>query len=198
LLIEKEFKMNKVRKNFTRERYISLTAVAFIVGLTLILSACGFTNQGTATGSSGGSNSSTPTPIASTPTVTTVAGYGTTQGCPSDSVVSNISKANVVATITGTTSTSAAGQIVTAHVGDVIELHAPFGKKWDGPQNALAGLTLQTPSGYAQKTNNVCVWRFDAKSAGTTKLDFTSRAICKKGQMCPLFIANVEVTITVK
>ena len=182
--------MDKNRRIFARKRYMPIAAIAFLVILTCILSACGF-NSGTSTASGG--SSSTPTPVASTPTVTTVAGYGTAQGCPSDSVVSNIAKANVVATVTG-----AMGQTVTAHTGDIIELHMPFGKKWSGPQSSLSGLTLQTPSGYALKSNNSCVWRFDAKDAGTTTLTFTSRPICKKGQMCPMYIANVQVTIDVK
>lgn len=182
--------MDKTRSIFARKRYMPLTAVALVVILTCILSACGF-NSGTSTASGG--SSSTPTPVAPTPTVTTVAGYGTTQGCPSDSVVSNISKANVVATITG-----AMGQTVTAHTGDIIELHMPFGKRWSGPQTSLNGLTLETPSGYALKADKSCVWRFDAKDAGTNTLSFTSRPMCQKGQMCPMYIVNVQVTINVK
>jgi hypothetical protein len=186
--------MNKIQKIFTRKRYRSLSAVAFVVILTCILSACGF-NGGTSTASGGSSTSGTPTPtpIALTPTVTTVPGYGTTLGCPSDSVVSNLPNANVVATVTG-----AIGETVTAHTGNVIELRAPFGKKWSGPQTSPSGLTLLTPSGYAQKTNNACIWRFDAKNAGTTKIDFTSRPICVKGEMCPMFVSEAQVTITVK
>ena len=188
--------MDKVQKTSAQKRYISLTVVAFMVILTCILSACGF-NGGTST-TSGGSSSPTSTSVALTPTVTTVVGYGTTQGCPSDSVVSNLPKANVIANVTGTTSTSTQGDTVTAHVGNIIELHAPFGKRWSGPQNSLSSLTLLTPSGYALKTNSVCVWRFNAKNAGTTRLNFTSRPLCKKGAMCPMFIVNVDVTVTVK
>ena len=181
--------MDKSRKNCRRERYMPLTVVVFIVILACIMAACGSNvGSGTSVGSA-----ATPTPVASTPTVTTVAGYGTTQGCPSDSVVSNLPKANVVVTLSGTASSN-----VTAHTGDVIELRAPFGKKWGGPQGSTGGLVLQSPAGFAQMTDKACVWRFDAKSAGTTKIDFTGRPICKKGSMCAMFIMDMPVTITVK
>jgi hypothetical protein len=182
--------MDKPGKISIRERYRSLTVVVFIMILTCILAACGF-NGGTSTASGG--STSTPTTVALTPTVTTVTGYGTTQGCPSDDVVSNLSKANVVATLTGKI-----GSTVVAHTGDVVELRAPFGEKWGGPQSAIGNLTLLNPSGFAQKTDKVCVWRFDAKSAGTTQVDFTSRPICKKGAMCAMLIEDVQITVTVK
>ena len=57
---------------------------------------------------------------------------------------------------------------------------------------------MQQPAGYAWKTDKVCVWRFTAKSAGTTNLEFHEQALCKPGQMCPMYIANVPFMITVK
>jgi hypothetical protein len=184
--------MDKSRKNCRRKRYMPLTVAACIMLLACIMAACGSNvGSGTSVGSAG--STATPTPVASTPTVTTVAGYGTTQGCPSDSVVSNLPKANVVVTLSGSANSN-----VVAHTGDVIELRAPFGKQWGGPQKSTGGLTLQSPAGFAQMTDKACVWRFDAKSAGTTKIDFTGRPICKKGSMCAMFIMDLPVTITVK
>lgn len=182
--------MDKSRKICIRERYMPLTVVAFIMILTCILAACGF-NSGTSTASGG--STSTPTTVALTPTVTTVTGYGTMQGCPSDYIVSNLSKANVVATLT-----DKAGSTVVAHTGDVIELRAPFGEKWEGPQSSIGNLTLLNPSGFAQKTDKACVWRFNAQSAGTTQLDFTNRPMCKRGAMCALIIVDVPITVTIK
>jgi hypothetical protein len=87
---------------------------------------------------------------------------------------------------------------VTAHVGDTIEVRLPFGTKWTGPAQIPANLQEQPPTGYAFPSDNVCVWRFAAQSAGTATLDFHSQPICTKGEMCPMFITDNPVTIDVK
>ena len=87
--------MDKPGKISIRERYRSLTVVVFIMILTCILAACGFNAEHPQHQED---PLVPPTTVALTPTVTTVTGYGTTQGCPTDDVVSNLSKANVVVT----------------------------------------------------------------------------------------------------
>ncbi len=161
----------------------SLFLSASLLVLICILTACGSNVSST-----GGSASS---PV--TPSPTAVKGYGTAHGCPSDFVVNTApSAANVLVKPTDTKST------IPAHVGDVVEIRLPFGQSWTGPTASQGSLELQQPAGYALKTDNVCVWRFTAKTAGTTQLEFHSRALCKAGQMCPMYIAEFPFTITIK
>ncbi len=148
------------------------------VMLALVLTACG-TNGSASSGSTG----STPT---------TVKGYGTAYGCPSDAVVTSTQAANV------TLQPSQANTTINAHTGDVIEVRLPFGSKWTGPQTSQGNLELQTPSGYAMKGQNVCVWRFVAKSAGTAQLTFQKQALCQPGQLCPQYIMNVPFIIQIQ
>ena len=172
-----------------RRRSLFSFSLAFMfLALTLIVAACG-TNAGSGT-STGGTGSSSPT---ANPSPTAVKGYGTAHGCPSDMVVSTApSTANVIVKPNQINST------ITAKVGDVIELHLPFGQKWTGPTASGGNLEIQQPAGYASKTDNVCVWRFTAKSAGTTNLEFRAQALCKPNQMCPMYIAEFPFVITVK
>ena len=158
-------------------------AVAFVtilVAIALFLTACG-TNSGSPAGSG------------STPQPTTVPGYGTSNGCPSDVVVTAPqTAANVTVKFNQVNST------VTAHNGDVIEIDLPFGRTWGGPTVSQGVLELQPPAGYASKTTNMCIWRFTAKGVGSTQLNFTARALCKKGQLCPMYIMAVPFTVVVK
>ncbi len=155
-----------------------IAAVSF--SLLFLLTACG-------ANSSGGTGSPAPS---NTPT--TVSGYGSGYGCPSNAVVTNTPvTANVMVKLSQTNSP------ITAHVGDVVEIQLPFGHKWSGPTTSQGQLELQTPSGYASKANNVCIWRFVAKGAGMTSLNFTGQALCKPGELCPQYIMDVPFTITV-
>ncbi len=157
-----------------------------LLTLMSIVAACG-TNVGSGTSTGGTGNS----PVSASPTA--VKGYGTAQGCPSDLVVSTAPPtANVVVKPNQVNST------ITAKVGDVVEIRLPFGQKWSGPTATEGSLEMQQPAGYAWKTDKVCVWRFTAKSAGTTNLEFHEQALCKPGQMCPMYIADVPFVITVK
>ena len=157
-----------------------------LLTLTCIVVACG-TNAGSGTSTGGtGSSPANPSPTA-------VKGYGTAQGCPSDFVVGTApSTANVVV------KPNQVNTAVTAQVGDVVEIRLPFGQRWTGPTTSQGGLTIQQPAGYAWKTDKVCIWRFTAKSAGTTTLEFNERALCRPGQVCPMYIAEFPFTITVK
>jgi len=138
-----------------------------------------------------GSNTNTGAGSNATPTV--VKGYGTSVGCPSDAVVSGTpAKANVVV------QASDMNKTIQAHMGDVIEVRLAFGHKWSGPSVSQGVLELQQPGGYAWKAENVCVWRFVAKGTGTTELLFHSQALCKPGEVCPLYIASIPFTIVVK
>ena len=158
--------------------------VSLVIGVAFLLTACG-TNTGTGTGSTG----NTP----STPAPTVVQGYGTANGCPSNAVVSTApSKPDIIVKPTDSKST------INAHVGNVIEFNLPFGLMWGGPNTSLGVLALQTPAGYAWQANKVCVWRFTAQGTGTTQVDFSARALCKKGEFCSQLIQDVPFTISVK
>lgn len=169
-----------------KRSYSSFFLALMLLILTGIIAACG-TNAGSGTSTGGtGSNPVNPAPTA-------VKGYGTAQGCPSDMVVSTApSTANVVV------KSNQANATITAKVGDVVEIRLPFGQKWTGPTASEGSLTIQQPSGYAWKTDKVCVWRFTAKTAGTTSLQFHEQALCKPGQLCPMYIADIPFVITVK
>ncbi len=159
-----------------------LSIVSLAALLTFVLAACG------STGGPGAGPGTTPTP-----TPTTSQGYGTAHGCPSDAVVTPAPPtANVTVKMTDTNTT------VTASIGDVIEIQLPFGLRWTGPTTSVGGLQLQTPAGYASTAIGMCIWRFSASSAGTTHLTFFARAICQKGQYCPLFVLAIPFTIVVK
>lgn len=165
-----------------KQRIPVLSFALLTLVLAFVLAACG---------SAGGTGSAPTSPA--TPAPTPVNGYGTANGCPSDMVVGTApAKANVQVVQADTNST------ITAHSGDVIEVRLPFGQKWTGPTKSQGGLELQSPSGYAWKTDHVCVWRFTATQTGTTELDFFSQAICKTGQMCPMYVAKFPFTIDVK
>jgi hypothetical protein len=149
--------------------------------LTLVLAACG-TNSGTTAGTG-----SSPSPTA------TASGLNSSNGCPSNVVVSTPPPAANV-----TVKVNEANSTVTAQNGDVIQIELPFGHVWSGPVTSQGMLELQPPAGYASTATSMCIWRFTAKGTGTTQLSFTSRALCKNGQMCPQYIIVVPFTITVK
>ncbi len=165
-------------------RHTLFLFVPLVFVLTLLLAACG--TNGTTTG---GSN---PT-AAPTNTPTTVTGFDPTSGCPSRAVVGTApAKANV------TVQFSDVNKSITATNGDIIEVHLPFGQQWNGPTTSQGVLELQTPSGYANTTDKMCVWRFIAKGSGTVDLTFYAHALCKKGAMCAQYIMDVPFTIVVK
>ena len=166
------------------------TGLLTLLALAFIFSACG---AGYANGGSSGSPSgSTPT-TAPTATPTSVKGYGTSHGCPSDAVVSSApAKANVVVKPTNVNST------INARVGDVVEVQLPFGHKWGGPKSSPQDLQMQSPAGYASTANNACMWRFNATSAGNTTINYTSQALCKLGQVCPMYILELSFKVNVK
>lgn len=157
-------------------------ALILIPALVFLLSACG-ANTGSGTGSSGGTGAA--------PGTTPVPKFNST-GCPSSTAVANAPAANVLV------KAQQANTTITAHNGDVIEIQLPFGHQWGGPSASQGQLELQTPYGYVSQANSACVWRFVAKGTGTTSLTFTSRALCKPGQLCPQYIMELPFTIDVK
>jgi len=176
-----------MRRLLSNGRIIRRQSILFIVPIVLtlafVLAACG-TNSGS--GTSTGSTGSTPT---SAPTTV----KGTATGCPSDAVVNpSQTPPNVTIRLTNSNST------IAAHNGDLIEVRLPFGQQWSAPTTSGNVLQLQTPAGYAVSADKVCVWHFIAKSIGTAELSFSAKAICKPGQMCPLYIMRVPFTIDVK
>ncbi len=167
-------------------RKCALIPLAMLMLLVFLLASCGAAASGT--GGSGSVAVSTPT-AAPTP----VKGYGSANGCPSDMVVGTAPpKANV------TLQTSDTNKTITANNGDVIEIRLPFGHQWSGPAASQGILHSQSPEGYAWKANSVCVWRFVAQGTGSVSLNFTGRPLCKRGQMCPMFIMALPFKIDVK
>jgi FlaG/FlaF family flagellin (archaellin) len=166
-----------------RERKSLLPAVSLVIALTFILAACGATVSGSGTGSTGSSPS---------PTATTVNTGSTTEGCPSNAVVTSKPAPNVTVNLKDMNST------VTAHVADIVEVDLPFGQMWSGPTSSQSILTQQQPSGFAWSAGKVCVWRFTTQNTGTEQLTFSGRPICKKGEACPQYIMQVPFTIVVK
>jgi hypothetical protein len=154
---------------------------SFLILMVFVLAACGYnTGTGSTTTGSGSTTAATPT--------TTVSAYG----CPGTVMTTAPAPAKIVLKQSDSSST------VTAHVGDVVEIDLPFGQTWTGPTTSQGELQLQTPAGYALTASKVCVWRFTAQNAGTTQVDFFGKAICQKGQMCPLYIMRIPYTIVTK
>jgi hypothetical protein len=172
------------KRNVVRRKSLPLI-VSLFIAVALLLTACG-KNAGTSTGSTGSAPSSTPSP-------TVVQGSGTANGCPSNTVVSTApSKPDVTVTLAEHNTT------INAHVGNVVEIDLPFGQAWGAPTTSPDVLQLQTPAGYAWSANKVCVWRFTAQSTGTAHVDFSARALCKKGGFCPQYVMEIPFTISVK
>ncbi len=154
---------------------------SFLILLVFALAACGSNTGGSTTNP--GSSSIT----AATPT-TTVSVYG----CPGAVMTTAPSPAQIVL------KQSDSNVTITARVGDVVEIDLPFGQAWTGPTTSQGELQLQGPAGYAVTASQMCVWRFTAQSTGTTQVEFYGRAICQKGQMCPMYIMRIPYTIVVK
>lgn len=156
--------------------------LSLATALAFILTACGANSS---SGSGTTSTGTTPAPIATS--------SPNSYGCPSNTVINTASPpANVVL------KTSNSNTMVTAHQGDVIEIHLPFGQLWNGPTASQGALQLQTPYGYPSQTASSCIWRFTAQGTGTTQLNFYGRAICKKGQLCPQYVMSIPFSIHVK
>ncbi|HEX7737097.1 MAG TPA: hypothetical protein VF458_19790 [Ktedonobacteraceae bacterium] len=155
--------------------------------LIFALTACG-TN--TTTGSAPGATVTTT--LAATATATQ--GQATAEGCPSSTPVTTAPPAaNVVLTNANT------GTTINAKKGDIIQVDLAFGHKWQGPlTNSQNLLAAQGPAGYVSNTAKACVWRFQAVATGTAHLSFAGRPICKKDQVCPMYILDVPFTIDIK
>ncbi len=160
-----------------KKSFLLLVSLAAL--LTFVLTSCVGTGSGTR-----------PTP---TPTPTSVQGFGTAHGCPSDTVITSAPPAANV-----TIKMSDANALVTARVGDVLEIQLPFGLRWTGPKITGGGLHLYTPAGYASTVLGMCIWRFNAVSVGTAHLTFFARAICQKNQYCPQYVLALPFTIVVQ
>lgn len=178
--------MNKYqRKGFTWQ---TCGAVLLSFGLLVVLVACGQGADGTAPGSP----SSGKTPVAQTTPPPATANKAPT-GCPSSVIMTNApAKANV------TIQESMTNSDIVAHTGDIIEVRLPFGQNWSGPTASQGVLQIQNPVGYALQPDRMCIWRFQAKASGLTPLNFTGRAICTPGKMCPLYIESVSFSVDVR
>lgn len=165
------------------QRHTWLLVGALLAVMVFVLAACGY-NAGSGTTTTGSSASPSKTPTAAT----TVNAYG----CPGTVLTTSPAPATIVLKQSDSSTT------ITAHVGNIVEVDLPFGQNWTGPTASQGELQLQAPAGYALTGSKVCVWRFMAQSAGTTQLDFYGKAICQKGQMCPLYVMRIPYTIVVK
>lgn len=163
------------------QRRSLLSIGGFLLMLVFVLAACG-TNT-----TVGSSPQAGKTP---TPTATHQAG---TAGCPGGTTSDTAqTPANVVLTKKNT------GSTVNVSKGQIVEVRLEQGLSWAGPAKlASSVLELQGTAGSASASDHTCVWRFLAVGAGKTQLSFTGRPICKKGQMCPMYIMAVPFTIEV-
>lgn len=154
----------------------------FLLMFVFVLAACG-TN--TTVGSS--------PQAGTTPTPTATHQASTAGGCPGSSTSDTTqTPANVVLTNKDT------GKTVNISKGQTVEVRLEQGLNWSGPAKlASSVLELQGNAGAASASDHTCVWRFLAVGAGKTQLSFTGRPICKKGQMCPMYIIAVPFTIEV-
>ena len=151
-----------------------------------VLAACG---NNTTTGSPPSNGAATPTR-----TPTTTPGQASANGCPSRAVVTT-APAPAGVTLTSKNSNST----VSVNKGETIEIDLPFGHLWSGPSDLSQGLlTMQSPAGYESPSAKVCVWRFVATGTGTAHFSFVGRPICKKGQLCPMYVMAVPFTIEIK
>jgi hypothetical protein len=155
-------------------------ALSFAVVLAFVLTACG-TNTTTS-----GSSGSSPTPVATST-------QALAHGCPNTTIVSTPPPAANV-TLTATS----ASKTVSAQKGNTIEIDLPYGTAWSGPIKSSDLLTMQNPAGYDSPTAKACTWRFVANGTGSAQVSFTARAICRKGQACPMYIRLVSFTIDIK
>ena len=156
--------------------------VSLVAALTFVLAACG-KNPGSGSSSTGSASSPAPTATSAI----------APNGCPSKAVVSTApSPPTLVLKLNDSKST------VNAHMGDVIEVHLPFGQAWSGPTASQGILQLQPPAGYAWKPTSSCVWRFTVQGAGTAHINFYGKAICQKGQLCPQYVMSLPFTIFAK
>jgi hypothetical protein len=170
---------------FIARRYSFILVLSLV--LVLALTACGVNSTTT-----GSSSTASPSAVPS-PTATKVLTVASTTGCPGSTLTTLPSAATLVLTNANTTGT------VNAKNGETIEVDLPVGHTWQGPsispQNLLA---MQSPSGYTSTKGQFCVWRFVASGVGTVHLSFTGRPICKKGQLCPMYVMAIPFTINVR
>jgi hypothetical protein len=166
-------------------RHSFLFVLPLFLTLACLLAACG---------SNGGATTAGPTPTpAPTSSPTRVVNPSRADGCPNPAPTAPAEvKPNVVIKLNNSNRT------VTAHNGDLIEVLLPSNEQWSGPKNSQGVLTLQTPSGYPLKAEKMCVWHFVAHGTGATTLTFSGRAICKAGQLCPMYIIEVPFRVEVK
>lgn len=163
------------------QRRSLLSIGGLLLMFVFVLAACG-TNTTVGSGSQTGK---TPTP-----TATHQASAG---GCPGNSTSDTTqTPANVVLTNKDT------GKTVNISKGQIVEVRLEQGLNWSGPAKLDSSvLELQGTAGSVSASDHTCVWRFLAVGAGKTQLSFTGRPICKKGQMCPMYIMAVPFTIEV-
>jgi hypothetical protein len=171
--------MSKTSKVHVIRRKSYFLVIPLVLTLVFFLAAC----TGTTSGS--GSNPA--------PSPTSVKGYGTSHGCPSNAVVSPAPPAANVTVHLAQSHTT-----VNAQTGNIVEFDLPFGQHWSGPTGSVGSLQLQSPPGYANTATKMCVWRFSVQGTGTTLVNFYGQAICTKGQFCPQYVMNAQFEVASK
>lgn len=158
----------------------SIPVIALVIVLSMALVACGNAGR-TSVGSAG------PTP---TPHPTTQAN---TTGCPNNTAVTTQPPAAAVVLKNADNNTT-----VSVKQGATVEVDLPYGNLWSGPTGTSANLlTLQSPSGYAVPSSQMCVWRFVASSSGTANLTFVGRPICQAGKACPMYVVSLSFVLEI-
>jgi hypothetical protein len=171
-----------------------------ILGVLLLLAACGVTTsvagngQASLASSTAGSVSATPSGHGTvipfhTPTVTI-----TKTGCPLPTQTVNWPSPP---TIVVTAAEAAKG--TSLQVGQTLELELPFGRLWMlGPSSTWKGiLTLESPAGYGDASLKSCIWRFTAQKRGQAAITFTFAPVCKPPMECPQFVGVLNVVVAV-
>lgn len=174
----------------SKRRYWLLYICSFVFA-TLLVACGGATGAASSSKSSGQGNNNGST--SSSASSTAVSDYGTSNGCPSNAVVTSApGKASIIV------KTTQINQTISVHNGDSIEIQLPFGHKWTGPTTSQGILQIQGPAGYAAQNANACIWRFVARGTGTVQLIFHSQALCQAGQVCPMYITVMPFDFNVK
>jgi hypothetical protein len=170
-----------MRIDFSHGQRRSLLSISgLLLMFVFVLAACG-TNTTVGSGSQAGK---TPTPTATH--------QASTSSCPGSASDTTQTPANVVLTKKDT------GKTVNISKGQIVEVRLEQGLSWSGPAKLDSSiLELQGTAGAASASDHTCVWRFIAVGTGKAQLSFTGRPICKKGQMCPMYIMAVPFTVEV-
>jgi hypothetical protein len=92
---------------------------------------------------------------------------------------------------------SAGGSTIQVHVGQAVDLD--LGAGYSAPRSSDSGVLVEVGSPQICTESEGC-WRyhFQALRPGEVDLVYTQRAVCKSGEMCPMFIFLWTVHVQVR